>query len=182
MGKKRVIKTAVLSLLAGLLIAMPAFAGGLCKDKYPNLSLGGGANHDEAPTDYPVRCQTIKLGAESSNNDIKPATGTSSDVFYTIFAKSIGDCAQAGTFVSNPDACNVKDANNLVTVIITTIIFAVGMIAVVMIILGGISYATSQGDPSKVKKAKDTILYGIIGLVVALLAYAIVNFVLSSMA
>ena len=50
-----------------------------------------------------------------------------------------------------------------------------------MIILGGISYATSQGDPGKVKKGKDTILYGIIGLVVALLAYAIVNFVLGAL-
>ena len=54
------------------------------------------------------------------------------------------------------------------------------MIAVVMIILGGITYATSQGDPSKVKKGKDTILYGIIGLVVALLAFAIVQFVLNA--
>jgi multisubunit Na+/H+ antiporter MnhB subunit len=52
---------------------------------------------------------------------------------------------------------------------------------VVVIILGGVQYTTSSGDPAKVKKAKDTILYGIIGLVVALLAYAIVNFVLSSL-
>ena len=49
-----------------------------------------------------------------------------------------------------------------------------------MIIIGGINYALSQGDPGKVKKAKDTILYGIIGLVVALLAFAIVQFVLSA--
>jgi hypothetical protein len=56
------------------------------------------------------------------------------------------------------------------------------MVAVVMIILGGVSYATSQGDASKVKKGKDTILYGIIGLVVAILAFAIVNFVLQAIA
>jgi multisubunit Na+/H+ antiporter MnhB subunit len=56
-----------------------------------------------------------------------------------------------------------------------------GFVAVVVIILGGVQYTTSSGDPAKVKKAKDTILYGIIGLVVALLAYAIVNFVLSSL-
>ena len=52
--------------------------------------------------------------------------------------------------------------------------------AVAFIIFGGFQYTTSAGDPGKVKKAKDTILYGIIGLVVAMLAYAIVNFVLSN--
>lgn len=48
-----------------------------------------------------------------------------------------------------------------------------------MIIIGGFNFMTSAGDPGKVKKGKDTILYGIIGLVVALLAFAIVNFVLN---
>jgi hypothetical protein len=43
-------------------------------------------------------------------------------------------------------------------------------------------FVTSSGDPGKVKKGKDTILYGIIGLVIALLAYAIINFVLTSLA
>ena len=39
---------------------------------------------------------------------------------------------------------------------------------------------TSAGDPGKVKKAKDTILYGVIGLVVCVLAFAIVNFVIAN--
>lgn len=55
----------------------------------------------------------------------------------------------------------------------------IGIVAVVMIIIGGFNFMTSAGDPGKVKKGKDTILYGIIGLVVALLAFAIVNFVLN---
>ena len=49
-----------------------------------------------------------------------------------------------------------------------------------MIIYGGVLYTTSAGDPGKVKKAKDTILYGIIGLVIAVLAFAIVNFILGA--
>ena len=65
--------------------------------------------------------------------------------------------------------------------IINAVIFIIGIIAVIMVILGGVTYATSQGDPGKVKKGKDTILYGIIGLVVALLAFAIVNFVLGAL-
>lgn len=64
--------------------------------------------------------------------------------------------------------------------IINVIIGVIGFIAVIVIILGGVQYTTSAGDSNKVKKAKDTIMYGIIGLVVALLAYSIVNFVLSS--
>ena len=75
---------------------------------------------------------------------------------------------------------NENDLLATVKTIINVIIGVVGFVAVVVIILGGVQYTTSAGDPGKVKKAKDTILYGIIGLVVAILAFAIVNFVLSS--
>jgi hypothetical protein len=67
-----------------------------------------------------------------------------------------------------------------VNTIINVIIGVIGFVAVVVIILGGVQYTTSAGDPGKVKKAKDTILYGIVGLVIALLAFAIINFILSS--
>ncbi len=75
-----------------------------------------------------------------------------------------------------------KDTNLMGTLntIINIALGVIGFIAVVMIIIGGIQYTTSAGDASKVTKAKDTIMYGIIGLVIALLAYAIVNFVLSN--
>jgi multisubunit Na+/H+ antiporter MnhB subunit len=81
--------------------------------------------------------------------------------------------------ISDPE-CGGQDLNNVIQAIINTVIFVVGIVAVVMVILGGIKYSTSQGDSGKVKSAKDTIMYGIIGLVVAILAFAIVNFVLSS--
>ncbi len=65
---------------------------------------------------------------------------------------------------------------------VTTGIFVIlGIVAVFVIILGGFNMMTSSGDPGKVKKGKDTILWGIIGLVVAILAYAIVNFVLNQL-
>ena len=69
---------------------------------------------------------------------------------------------------------------NVIQTVINVILAVVGVIAVIMIIIGGIQYSTSSGDTGKVKKAKDTILYGIIGLVIALLAFAIVNFVLTN--
>ena len=46
--------------------------------------------------------------------------------------------------------------------------------------MGGVGYMTSSGDAGKVKKAKDTILYGVIGLVIVALSFAIVNFVISN--
>ena len=67
----------------------------------------------------------------------------------------------------------------IVQSILNWIFGIIGIVAVVMIIIGGFNFMTSAGDPGKVKKGKDTILYGIIGLVVALLAFAIVNFVLN---
>jgi hypothetical protein len=94
-----------------------------------------------------------------------------------------------GTAVSNMNQCNEfknsnyvnKDLGSTTTTIINVIIGIVGFLAVIMIIIGGISYTTSAGDAGKVKKAKDTIMYGIIGLIVAILAFAIVNFVLTNL-
>lgn len=65
---------------------------------------------------------------------------------------------------------------------ILNVVFAmVGIIAVIMVIVGGVNFMTSQGDPEKIKRAKNTILYGIIGLIITLLAFAIVSFVLKGM-
>lgn len=64
--------------------------------------------------------------------------------------------------------------------IVNVMLFILGAIAVIMIIIGGIRYTTSNGDASNTKAAKDTILYAVIGLIVAILAYAIVNFVVDA--
>ena len=63
--------------------------------------------------------------------------------------------------------------------IVNWLLFAIGAIAVIMIVWGGIKFATSAGDSNKVTAAKNTILYAVIGLAVAVLAFAIVNFVVS---
>lgn len=62
-----------------------------------------------------------------------------------------------------------------------TILYIVGIVAVIMLIIGGIKYVISGGDSKKVTDAKNTVLYAIIGLVVAFLAFAIVNFVISAL-
>lgn len=73
------------------------------------------------------------------------------------------------------------DLKQNITNIINAVIAALGIVAVVVIVLGGVQYMTSTGDSTKVKKAKDTILYGIVGLIICVLAYAIVNFVIGNL-
>ena len=65
--------------------------------------------------------------------------------------------------------------------ITNTIIYIVGIIAVIMLIIGGIKYVISGGDAKKVTDAKNTVLYAIIGLVICFFSYAIVNFVINSL-
>ena len=65
--------------------------------------------------------------------------------------------------------------------IVNILLFLVGAVAVVMLIIGGIRYVVSAGDQAQVTGAKNTILYAVVGIVVALLAYAVVNFVLGSL-
>ncbi len=64
--------------------------------------------------------------------------------------------------------------------IINTAIGLIGLVAVGVMILGGIKYVTSTGDPGKIKQAKDIIIYGLIGLVVVILAWTIVAFITSN--
>lgn len=95
-----------------------------------------------------------------------------------INADDLTKCKSIGSSDNNLNNGNLMTTLNQ---IINVIIGVIGFIAVIVIILGGVQYTTSAGEASKVKKAKDTIMYGIVGLVVALLAYSIVNFVLSNL-
>ncbi len=117
----------------------------------------------------------VGLGAVAS---MSPAVYADGGSYY---------CPSTGEWVSDLSECgdfkNPSNNNNLmgtVNTIINVIIGIVGFVAVVMMIMGGISFITSQGDSAKVAKARNTILYGVVGLIVAILAFAIVNFVLSS--
>ena len=64
--------------------------------------------------------------------------------------------------------------------ITNVLLFLIGAISVIMLIIGGVRYVVSGGDSSAVTGAKNTILYAIVGIVVAILAYALVNFVIGS--
>ena len=67
-------------------------------------------------------------------------------------------------------------------IITNVLLFIIGAVSVIMLIIGGIRYVVSGGDSAAVTSAKNTILYAIVGIVVAILAYALVNFVIGSFA
>ena len=99
-----------------------------------------------------------------------------------------GLCAGSNLeFTENPGQCNVAttDAttkiNNIIHTIVNLLSAIVGVVAVIMIIVGGFRYITSGGNDTSVTSAKNTILYAIIGLVVVALAQLIVRFTLSKL-
>lgn len=79
-------------------------------------------------------------------------------------------------------ATNLFGPNGIFITITNILLFVIGAVAVVMLIVGGIRYVVSSGDQNAVTGAKNTILYAIIGIVVAFLAYAAVNFVTAQLA
>ena len=89
------------------------------------------------------------------------------------------ECAKQG--VDNADTGGKStSAKEVIQSIVNILLFITGAVAVIMIVIGGLKYVTSNGDSSQTKSAKDTILYAVIGVIVAILAYAIVNFVIDA--
>ena len=67
--------------------------------------------------------------------------------------------------------------NGIIKTIVEVLLTAVGTISIIMIVIGGIMFALSSGDAQKAAKARNTVLYAVVGLAVSLFASAIVNFV-----
>ena len=93
-------------------------------------------------------------------------------------ALTVQEGAEAARADSMP--AELVGANGVFTQISNTILYVVGVISVIMLVWGGLRYILSGGDNKKVTDAKNTILYAIIGLIIAVLAFAIVNFVLNA--
>jgi hypothetical protein len=72
--------------------------------------------------------------------------------------------------------------SGIFTSVSDTLLFVIGALSVIMLIIGGIRYTVSGGNSTAVTAAKNTVLYAIVGLVVAILAFAIINFVLGVIA
>ncbi len=97
--------------------------------------------------------------------------------------------AFSGTTQGGADAARGSDQTadlfgdaGIFSTITNVLLYILGAISVIMIIIGGLRYVVSGGNSTNVTAAKNTILYAIVGIVVALLSYAIINFVLGSFA
>ncbi len=90
---------------------------------------------------------------------------------------------QEGAEAARCDGCpeNLFGDTGVFKQVTNTILYIVGIVAVIMLIVGGIKYVVSGGDAKKVTDAKNTVLYAIIGLIISFLAFAIVNFVIAAL-
>ena len=115
---------------------------------------------------------------------------------YVVSAQTQGVCAkESPTFLSFPTwykyldfqeasdgSCELsaripEDAGKIVLAVFEIILRLSGIIAVVMVVYGGVLYVLSQGEPDRTKTAKNTIINALIGLVVAIASVAIVNII-----
>lgn len=107
-------------------------------------------------------CGVVNVSAVCDMNNMSVSTGA--------------DCARG-----NGQPAQLVGDGGIFNRITSILLFVVGAIAVIMLIFGGIRYIVSGGDQANVTAAKNTILYAIIGIIVALLAYAAVKFVTTSL-
>jgi hypothetical protein len=95
-------------------------------------------------------------------------------------AYDIVDPCDKGYATDCPEKESATVLENRVGDVVQYALMGVGAIAVIFIIIGGITFATSAGDPEKVKKAKSTVLFSLIGLGLAVLANVIVDVVITA--
>ena len=74
---------------------------------------------------------------------------------------------------------SIDGDKGLIKTVVNVLLWAVGILSVIMIIFSGFRYITSAGDASKTKSAQSTLTYSVVGLIVAIMAYAIVNMVIN---
>jgi hypothetical protein len=77
----------------------------------------------------------------------------------------------------NPNKQGINAVFPLLGNIISILLFASGVLALVMILVGAFQYVTSAGNPQNVAQAKRTLTFAIVGLAIVILALVIVNFV-----
>lgn len=102
-------------------------------------------------------------------------------------AVDVLDCSDPE--VAQTDFCKGKAAENrdllgadgIITSVIQLIVYMTGAISVIMVVIGGFRYVLSGGDSNATAGAKNTIMYALIGVVVAIFAQAIVSLVLSKL-
>ena len=91
------------------------------------------------------------------------------------------DCADQGAGKAVTGGKNTSDLNTVIKTVVNIMLFIIGALAVIMIVVGGIRFTISNGNAEQIKSARNTITYAVAGLIVAILAYAIVNSVITQL-
>lgn len=124
---------------------------------------------------YAVAAVIAVLGISFASFALAPAANAvdcNTDGGQNVTLNSGVNCAQP-----EETPTTLFGAEGIFTTIVNVMLFLIGAISVIMLIIGGVRYTISNGDQGAVTSAKNTIMYAIIGLIVAILAFAIVRFV-----
>ena len=95
----------------------------------------------------------------------------------TVFLANASDTINQSATKACGTSCNITSADAIFAEVTNTLIFLIGSISVIMIIVGGLRFVLSNGDSKAAASARNTILYAVVGVVVAIASYAIVTFV-----
>jgi hypothetical protein len=139
--------------------------------------------------------KSLLLNKTALRATVVASSATAALTAYTTFADTTCQDTSTGSNLTIQNGANcAKGTSNATSLfggggttgifqtISDLLIYIVGAVAVIMLIIGGLRYVISQGDKGNVESAKNTILYAVIGIVVAILAYAIVGFITNNLA
>ena len=96
-----------------------------------------------------------------------------------VFALSLSD--GLGAAEGAQGLARDTDGNSIGTTIINILLWLVAILSVIMLIFGGIKYATSAGSSEKITSAKNTIMYAIIGLIIAVFSWALISWITTTL-
>ena len=107
--------------------------------------------------------------------------GASFFMTMPVYAQGINDCPENTDPKLCPQSGGEAQIQTKIGNVLRTVYFWIGIIAVVVIVISGIRYMTSQGNAEAVKKAKSGITYAVIGLIVVLAAFAITEVIINAL-
>jgi len=123
----------------------------------------------------------------SIKNEFKKITSLATVSALSLAAIITPGVGAIGTVQDGAEAARGQDQTGnlfgntgVFSTITDVLLYVLGAISVIMIIIGGLRYVISGGNSANVTAAKNTILYAIVGIIIAILSYAIINFVLAS--
>lgn len=92
-----------------------------------------------------------------------------------------GQCGNSSTVFDTSCLPNAQGTNTELQTILRIVFGIVGALAFLMLVISGFRYIIAGGNPEDMSRAKDSIIYALVGVIVALLAEAIVAFVLGNL-